>query len=106
MTLARWPSEGLNSAAYASSILAITKTTSIMNDKPNVNDRRSDKHEKKQNIKRSRTPDRPGPVSGASLPSQPDVLGDSLRSTAEATGNRPDRDSTLPVSLPVSIPSP
>ena len=80
MTLARWPPEGLNSAAYASSI-----------------------QEKKHKIKRSPTPDRPGPVSGASLPSLPDVLGESPRSTAEATGNRPDRDLSLPVSIPITL---
>ena len=68
-----------------------------MNDKPT--DRRSDKIERKK--KRSPAPDRPGPsTSGASLPTQPG--GESPRSTAGATGSRPDRDMSLPVSIPIT----
>ena len=43
----------------------------------------------------------PGPSSGASLPMQPD--GESPRSTAGATRNRPDRDVYLPVSIPITL---
>ena len=68
-----------------------------MNDKST--DRRSDKIKRKK--KRSPAPDRPGPSSsGASLPTQPD--GESPRSTAGATGSRPDRDMSLPVSIPIT----